>query len=309
MASRVHFTPGYLSMIETGQRPVTAEIIAAYGQVLGVDLHDEDVNRRNLLKLPALALVDARRLQAAANDPAGAGRSALADLDLMVDRARHLEDEVGSRPVLPIIRGVDALTRKLAREQAGGRRAGVLASSVARYRGWLELDTGNPQQADASLDIAASLAEEFEDPTQLAHSRSFRAYSARRQGAIDLAVALTDAALAVRGVHPILTVYDRYQRAELLALAGETRKAEKALLAADTAAEKAADVELPDFGYWYTAGFWGLERGIVLTASGNRDAGIREASQGLAELPAGHADAGWARDMLQRIDPDWARSS
>lgn len=305
LAARTLYSPSYLSMIETGSRPVTPDVITVYQQALGVSLDDEDVNRRSMLKLSAVALVDGDRLRAASANPAGAGRSAVADLRLVVDAIRHIEDEIGGASVLPIIRGIDTTTQSLAGERSPGRRAGVLAAEVARYRGWLELDTGNPTQADHCLDIAADLAQEFDDPTQVAHSRSFRAYSARRQGNISLAGKLTDAALTVRGVHPILTVYDRYQRAELHALAGEVRQAEKALIVADKAAGRAAEVELPDFGYWYTPGFWGFERGIVLAASGQRSAAVREASQGLAELPPGHASTGWAQDMLRRIDPDW----
>ncbi|BEK88200.1 helix-turn-helix domain-containing protein [Nocardia seriolae] len=35
MARRTHFTASYLSLIETGRRPVTAEIVAAYEGTLG----------------------------------------------------------------------------------------------------------------------------------------------------------------------------------------------------------------------------------------------------------------------------------
>ena len=38
MAQRTHFTKSYLSMVETGKRPLPADVIAAYEQVLGVPL-------------------------------------------------------------------------------------------------------------------------------------------------------------------------------------------------------------------------------------------------------------------------------
>jgi hypothetical protein len=249
-------------------------------------------------------VVDHARLRAAAAHPGRVGRSVVEDLEIVVDRARHLEDEIGSTLVLPTIQGVDSMTRAMAAEKST-KQVGALASAVARYRGWLELDSGKGAQAEAALDIAAELAEEFKEPTQLAHSRSFRAYAARRKNDLSLAIDLTDEALQIKGVHPILTVYDQYQRAELLALRKEHRKAVIALTEADKSAEKAEKIELPDFGYWYTSGFWGLERAIVLSALGERGAAAREASAGLAALPEAHTGAAWAKDMLHRVDPDW----
>jgi len=38
MAVHVHYPAGYLSLIETGRKPVTPGIAAAYARVLGVDL-------------------------------------------------------------------------------------------------------------------------------------------------------------------------------------------------------------------------------------------------------------------------------
>jgi hypothetical protein len=109
----------------------------------------------------------------------------------------------------------------------------------------------------------------------------------------------------VRRAHPILGVYDRYQRAEILALRGERHRAEHALTRADRAAERADTLTLPDWGYWYVAGFWGLQRGLVLTALGRRAAAVDEAAQGLAALPAAWRSTTWIADMLHRIDPDW----
>src|SRR5690606_35603846 len=118
------------------------------------------------------------------------------------------------------------------------------------------------------------------------------------------AVALTDAAIGVDGAHPILGVYDRYQRAELLVVQKESRQAGKALALADKAAEAADGVELPAFGYWYTAGFWGVQRGIVLAFLGRKADAVREATQGVAAMPAAHQSAGWLASMLVQIDPE-----
>ena len=277
-------TPCYLSLVETGQKPVTPAVRDAY---------------RNVLSDPALGLsdVDTARLEATLSDPSTAGTSGLADIAVILDRARHLEDAVGSALVVQMVRGMDAAARALAGHQAGGTASAVLASEVARYRGWLEHATDRPLVADKVLADAAKLAAHAGDDSQLAHAHSFRAYTARHCGNLPMAVALTDAAIAVTGAHPIPGVYDRYQRAELLALQGDRRRAARALHQADTAAERVDGIELPAYGYWYTAGFWGLERGIVMAAMGRPTDAAREADAGLAALPVEHRTSPWARSM------------
>lgn len=289
MAARTCFTPGYLSLVETGQRPVTTAVLDAY---------------RAALADPVLDGVDIQRLSATIADPEHAGRSGIEDLSVILDRTRHLEDSVGAETVVHLVRGMDATARQLARHRTGGVASASLASEVARYRGWLEHATDRKCTADRVYSDAARLAEEGDDPSQLAHAHSFRAYTARHSGNIRLAVDLTEAAISVTRAHPILGVYDRYQRAELLALDGDHRRAAKALHRADAAAVAAERVELPSYGYWYTSGFWGLERGIVLAAMGRKADAIREAEQGHAALTAEHQTSGWARSMLAQIDPE-----
>ncbi len=291
MAGRTSFTPGYLSLVETGQRPVTATVLEAY---------------RSVLCDPVLGLdaVDLERLGSTVGHPSSAGRAGLADLTVVLERTRHLEDVAGAASVVQLVRGMDTTARTLARHRAGGSASASLASEVACYRGWLEQTTNRGHLADRILGDAVKLAEDGDDPSQLAHARSFRADTARHNGDLRRAVDLTESAIAVTRAHPILGVYDRFQRAELLALQGDRRRAARALKHADAAAAATEGIDLPSFGYWYTPGFWGLERGIVLAAMGNMADAIREAEDGYAALPDGHKGTDWARSMLTQIDPE-----
>lgn len=288
MADLVNYTPSYLSLVETGRRPVTDGVLDQY---------------RAVLSDPVLDGVDLRRLGATVAEPSGAGVGGVDDLAIILDKTRHLEDIVGATAVAPLVRGMDTTARGLALHRAGGKASASLASEVARYRGWLEHATGRAASADRNLTDAARLAEYAEEPSQLAHALSFRGYVARHGRQIRHALDLTDAAISVTGAHPVLTVYDRYQRAELLALHGDQHRAGRALARADRAAEEAERFDLPSFGYWYTPGFWGLERGVVLAAMGRQADAVREAEQGHAALPAEHQGAGWARSMLEQIEP------
>ncbi|WP_280447388.1 helix-turn-helix domain-containing protein [Nocardia cyriacigeorgica] len=284
MAARTAFTPGYLSLVETGCKPVTAAVVEAY---------------RSVLADPVLGLegVDVERLQATVRDPAGAGAGSLDDIAVILDRTRHLEDVVGPALVVQLVRGMDGAARAVAGHHGAGAS---LASEVARYRGWLEHATDRPHLADRVLGDAARLAEQAGNRDQLAHAHSFRAYTARHRGDLRLAVDLTEAAIGVTGAHPILGVYDRYQRAELLALQGEHRAAARALHRADRAADAADGIALPSFGYWYTRPFFALQGAVVLAAMGRGADAVRVAEQGYAGLPDGHRGTSWSLDMMRQ---------
>jgi transcriptional regulator with XRE-family HTH domain len=296
MAGRTCFTPSYLSMVECGQKPVTEPVIDAYRKVLG----DPTLG---------LADVDVDRLAATVADPSGAGRSSLADVSVILERTRHLEDTVGSTLVVPVIRGIDGVARALAVERVGKAEGAAVASEVARYRGWLEHATGRRLLADKVLADAAELADAAGDGSQLAHAYSFRAYTARHTGDLAKAVDLTDAAIGVRDAHPILPVYDRYQRAELLAAKGDRAAAVRGLHRADRAAEAAEGIDLPAYGYWYVPGFWGVQRGVVLSLLGRGSEAVREASAGVDAMPAEFRGAGWLASMLADVDPEWSGDS
>lgn len=265
MADRTHWSAAYLSQIENGTRPVPAAVVAAYREVLGGD--------------PV-----AGRLEVAIADPSGVG---VADVAVILERTRHLEDQIGASAVAPVVRGMDSLARALDNR---------MGSEVSRYRGWIEHTLGYRATADKVLADATALAQ---DGPQRAHALSFRSLVARHNGELAKAIDLADAGLAEDGVHPALRTFDRYWRGELLARRGENRAAAKAIAPDSTESD-----ELPPGGYWYTPGFLAVQRGLVLACMGRKADGIEEASQGLAQMPEAHRAADWIGVMLRQIDPE-----
>ena len=74
MAARTHYSKSYLSLVETGQRAATTDIISAYERVLGVGLLGDDVNRRYFIKTAGSSLGNAKLAaelvaSVASNDP------------------------------------------------------------------------------------------------------------------------------------------------------------------------------------------------------------------------------------------------
>ncbi|MEV6139208.1 helix-turn-helix transcriptional regulator [Nocardia sp. NPDC051990] len=223
MAERSYYSKAYLSLIETGQRPVPAGVSAAYERILGTDLE---------------------RLTVVARTPTSVDTTALSDVAVMLAATRRVEDAAGAVAVLPAVRGMSAMTDAFARAaRTPHTEATALASEVTQYRGWLEHAIGADVAARRSLGTAVSLAKESRDPDRLAHSLGFLGYVTVSAGNYGDVVALSDAALAVPGAHPIISAYGRMRRAELLAAHGDRREAQRALAMADSAAEAADGIE------------------------------------------------------------------
>jgi hypothetical protein len=287
MAERTHYSAGYLSLIENGQRPTPGGVVVAYQRVLGT--------------------TDLGRLTSAARSAASADAGTLSEVAVMLGALRRIEDSTGVMAVLPAVRGMSAMVTEFARETRTARADAVtLAAEVTQYRGWLEHAVGADTAARRSMATAVDLATESGDPNRLVHSLVFAGvvtWSAT--GSYTEVIDLSDAALNVRGTHPVLRAYASMRRAELLATRGETREARTSLSAADDAIEAATMAEPPpEAMYWWTPGFGAVQRGGVLTLLGDTAQAIEEATAGLAEMPPEHRRTEWLASTLRKIDPD-----
>ncbi|MFG3616756.1 helix-turn-helix domain-containing protein [Nocardia sp. NPDC047654] len=275
MARMTNYSPAYLSLIESGKRPASHEVVCAYERTLGMDLE---------------------RLAAVSDSPAKTDSSSLDDVAVMLSATRRIEDAVGPASVLTVVQGMSTMTERFA-DQARSRhasRAAALASEVTQYRGWLEHATGAGKASLRSLDRSIALAEHACGSDQLAHGLSFSAYVRLERGRLDEAAQMVDAVLSVPRLHPLIRVYERYQHARVLAVAGDRHGAERALLLADSAADAAADEPPPDAGYWYTPGFFGLQHARVLRTLGETERSREVVAQSLESMPEDHRTAEWA---------------
>lgn len=286
MAERTFYSKAYLSLIETGQRPVPPGVATAYERVLGSDLD---------------------RLTSVAQAPASVDTTALADVGVMLAATRRIEDAAGALTVLPAVRGIAAMSEMFANQARTARAASAaLASEVTQYRGWLEHAVGADSAARRSLGTAVSLAKESRDPDRLAHSLGFLGYVTVSAGNYDETIALSDAALAVQDAHPTITAYGRMRRAELLAARGEASEAQRALALADAATEAADGMDPPESLYWWSPGFGAVQRGGVLALLGHAAEAVEQATHGVAAMPTEHRRTEWLASALRRVDPDMA---
>lgn len=286
MAKATGYSKSYLGLVETGRKPVQAWHVEAYERVLGVDVD---------------------RLAQTAQAPRTVDAQALEDLSSILSATRRLEDLTGAACVLPTVRGLTVLSHTLAKAARGALAEPSLAvaSEVSQYRGWLEHTTGSPRGARTSLDLAIKLGMDSAVADRLSQGLSFRGYVDLAAGPAAQAPAAdyTDAAMRVRGVHPALHVYNLYQRARVHARAGELRRAQEVLAEADKAAELLTEPP-PEAGYWYSAGFWGLQRGRILHVLGQLDLALAEMRAAIAAMPAEQRGAEWLARWVRAVDGD-----
>lgn len=280
MSARTHYSKPYLAQLETGQREISADHLSAYADALGLDFD---------------------RLASVAKRSVRVDERTLRDVASILSATRRLEDSIGALAVLPSILSHSAMVETLTKEAPSelAEQCSTLVSELFQYQGWLELNIGHVARSDRSLDRAIVFARGSGDPDRLSHGLSFKAYAALEYDKLEEASALTDAALEVDGTHPRLRTFDLYQRAQIHASSREYRQARAVLRKADRAAERGSSSDLPDAGYWYTDALWSLERGRTLWLLGDKHAGAREVSTGLAEMPPEHREAEWANKWVR----------
>lgn len=273
-ARRTHYSASYLSLIEAAKRAVPAAVGAAYETALGANLE---------------------RLTAVAKTAASVDMNALSDVVVMLSATRRIEDATGPVAVLPAVKGMAAMAEGFANRASITRSeaAAGIASEIDQYQEWLEHATGAEAASRRSLGKAVGLVQQSGDPDRLAHWLSFTAYVGVERGEPE-AAPLSDAVLAVPGVHPLIVVYEHFQRARIYAVSGDSRLAQHQLVLADAAAESAENEERPDAGYWYTPAFFGLQRARVLRTLGQTERALDEVRAAVDALPVEHRRAEWA---------------
>ncbi|WP_162140621.1 helix-turn-helix domain-containing protein [Nocardia cyriacigeorgica] len=283
IARRTHYSPAYLSDIERGKRPAPADVVAAYETALGSNLD---------------------RLTSLTKTPASVDTAALSDVAVMLSATRRIEDATGPLAVLPAVAGMATMAETFADQarSCAARKAAGMASEIDQYRGWLEHATGADKASGRSLRKAVDLAQVSGDPDRLVHGLSFTAYVDLERGERTEAAALSDAALAVQGAHPLIRVYEHFQRARIHAVEGEPAEAQRRLCLADRAMEAADGHEPPEAGYWYTPGFFGLQRSRVLRMLGQDDRARQEVRAAVDALPEEHRRAEWAAKWRRAAD-------
>ncbi|MGW4249380.1 XRE family transcriptional regulator, partial [Nocardia sp. NPDC004722] len=191
MARRTHFTASYLSLIETGRRAVTADVVAAYERTLGrAALVGGDAPDEALVVLEWMRRVTGsdigggslERLESAVDDLAAAyptmrPERLLAQIDQHLGLAARMMD-----------------SKKTLTEY---RRLVIAVGWMSLLAGTCQIDLGQPRAAFARLRLAHGIADEAGHPEITAWCLETTAWSHLIAGNFAAAVELSRAAQAV----------------------------------------------------------------------------------------------------------------
>jgi hypothetical protein len=227
-----------------------------------------------------------------------------ATIDALADvlaATRHLEDQIGSADVLPSVQAHRGLAASLLADAPSPirDRLGSLTGELHQYLGWLLAETGHLEQARVELDAALALGVEFDDPDLTSLALSFKGHLAWMVGNPHGVIALSGAARRDTRVFLAQHAFNAHQQARGWAMAGERGEVDRALAHADTLAERALtrQADTPPNLYWYSPGFFTLQRGLTWHTLADTRIAARAATEltnGLHELPAAERDSEWA---------------
>ncbi|WP_026425700.1 helix-turn-helix domain-containing protein [Actinokineospora inagensis] len=169
-AARVHYGKSTLSMVETGQRTATPELVAAYERTLGVQGLGDDVNRRELLAATAALLAGT-----AISDPAARLLDGLSS-------AGHT-GQVG-RSEVEAIRHAAAVYTAMDLKYGGAVTADLSHSALRWAVGLLDA----PMRDDIRVELHAAVGS-LADRTAWMHFDAGRGHSARTLSTLALRTA------------------------------------------------------------------------------------------------------------------------
>ncbi|HEX6968167.1 MAG TPA: helix-turn-helix transcriptional regulator [Micromonosporaceae bacterium] len=252
MAALTHFSKPYLSLVETGRRPVSAEIITAYEQALGVAIGTPQDPVRATHEWLINESPATRHLRAGRR----IGTSLIDTLETRVVELRHLDDTAGSRDLLPVILTELDQATHLARQAAYpdklGKRLFTIVGELSQLAGWVASDAGHYQHAQQLYLSGVAAAESAGDRplgAQLLSSLSYQiANIGKREDALLIA---RSAVTGAWGATPLVRALLLERLAWAAARAHDADTTRRTLDAVDDAyTQRCGDIAEPEWVYW-----------------------------------------------------------
>jgi hypothetical protein len=298
LARLVPYDAGALSRFENGRRRPSPDVIGKLDRILDsagslVTLYETLVTSR-ADDDPSTRL-DLRET-AALSDRRYSGRALASDLAGLLSETRRLEDQVGSKLVLPVgIRQVK-LASALAVEARRSARADIVdvAADWQQFAGWLNASLGHHAAAVTHYRAALELATETGNRDMISTALSMRGHVAWMAGEVGPMIGLSRAAQRdAAEVSPTVLALAVQQEGRGLALEGDLDAMEAKL---DQAAELIAggDPDRPDAQYFYSDAFIEMQRGLAYRLARQWDKAVTSLTGGMAGFDPGTLASEWA---------------
>ncbi|MGV9676322.1 helix-turn-helix domain-containing protein [Nocardia sp. NPDC003482] len=298
LARALHYDAGALSRFENGRRKPPLDIVRKLDRVLDTDgalsarfeilvsdRGEADQSTRLHLR-EAGALADRRYIDHGLAD----------DLERLLSDTRRLEDQVGSKLVLPVTIRQTRIASSLAKEARGSARAEILAAAAGwnQFSGWLHANLGNHSTAIQDYRAALELATECGNRDMASTALSMRGHVAWMAGEIDALIGLSRAAQRDgTELSPTVLALAVQQEARGLAVRGDLDAMERKL---DQAAELIArgDPDRPDAQYFYSDALIDMQRGLAYRLARQWDKAVVSLERGLAAFDPAILTSEWA---------------
>ncbi|MEV0228695.1 XRE family transcriptional regulator [Nonomuraea sp. NPDC050786] len=272
-----------------------------------------DLDERPSVPVPSLPLEtvapDAdlyERVTRTIQEPRRVDQSTVDWLAACLAEHRKVEDTIGSRPLLGVVRQQLGIVVELAQSARGSIADTVvdLAAQYAQFVAWMSLDIDDQAASLAWYDRAHDWALEIGDVNMATTTLSMKAHQAWSAGNARRTVRLAQAARWHDGqVTPGVRGMATQMAARGYALAGEARPARTLLDEAEALIRQAADHadNEPAWMYFYDETWFRLQRGMTELYLSNWPKAIDMLTAGLARLPAAYKrDRAWYGSCLAK---------
>ncbi|ACZ83073.1 helix-turn-helix domain-containing protein [Streptosporangium roseum] len=272
-----------------------------------------DLAERPSVPVPALPLPSVapdadlfERIARSVQQPSRVDQRTVDWLAICLAEHRKVEDTIGARPLLGIVRSQLGVVVELAQHARGSLADTVvdLAAQYAQFVAWMSLDVDDQAAALAWYDRAHDWALEIGDVNMATTTLSMKAHQAWSAGNARRCVRLADAARRHDGqVTPGVRGMAAQMAARGHALAGDARPARTLLDEAEALIRQAAEHadDEPVWMYFYDETWFRLQRGMTELQLGNWSKAIDLLTDGLSGLPESYKrDRAWYGSCLAK---------
>ncbi|MEC3954518.1 helix-turn-helix transcriptional regulator [Nocardia sp. CDC153] len=258
LGKQVLYDPSALSRFENGKRKPPADIVTRL---------DAALNAGGILcaLYESLSGPDPFTPHEALQNRRYADQKLAGDLQAVLADTRRLEDEIGSKLVLPVTVRHSKIATALAREATSKARKPLVdaAAGWTQFHGWLNASLGRHDAAIHHYREALELAEEAGNADMVSTTLAMRGHVAWMAGDTSASIGLSQAAQRnPRNLSRTVLALAVQQEARGLGMEGDMDGMESKL---DTATDLIllGDPDKPDAQYFYSDSFIRMQRGMA----------------------------------------------
>ncbi|MGI9002370.1 MAG: helix-turn-helix domain-containing protein [Pseudonocardia sp.] len=256
MAARTHYSKPLLGLLETDKRTIRDEHVIAYSRALNVSVEHLYGPSGDPLRIAHEWLVADSPAVVQQNSGRRVGESLAGKLEGRVIELRHLDDYIGGRDLIGLVRqelfDAQRLVRDASYTEDTGRRLLTVVGELAQLAGWVASDAGLYVESERIYVSGVSAAQEAADGVLAGQLLSSLSYQMANVGnPADAALLARSAVVGAGRVTPVARALLLERVAWASARSRDEDGARRALDAVDDSfAERSNGIEEPEWVYW-----------------------------------------------------------